>query len=96
VSRVLSGQRTLVFQRFLLPEKDHLSFSLIYNDGKRSLDLICKDKVEAEVWFAGLNVLISPGQHGSQHQHIDGIRNGALSFEVNSLQHRPLCEYIIV
>lgn len=57
---------------------------------------ICKDKVEAEVWFAGLNVLISPGQHGSQHQHIDGIRNGALSFEVNSLQHRPLCEYIIV
>ncbi|XP_052152085.1 PH, RCC1 and FYVE domains-containing protein 1-like [Oryza glaberrima] len=81
VSRVLSGQRTLVFQRFLLPEKDHLSFSLIYNDGKRSLDLICKDKVEAEVWFAGLNVLISPGQHGSQHQHIDGIRNGALSFE---------------
>ncbi|CAO2037109.1 unnamed protein product [Urochloa humidicola] len=40
VSRILSGQRTLVFQRFLLPEKDHLSFSLIYNDGKRSLDLV--------------------------------------------------------
>ncbi|KAG8066796.1 hypothetical protein GUJ93_ZPchr0004g39520 [Zizania palustris] len=81
VSRVLSGQRTLVFQRFLLPEKDHLSFSLIYNDGKRSLDMICKDKVDAEVWFTGLNALISPGQHVSQPQHMDGIRNGALSFE---------------
>ncbi|KAL6844313.1 hypothetical protein ACP4OV_025986 [Aristida adscensionis] len=81
VSRILSGQRTLVFQRFLLPEKDHLSFSLIYNDGKRSLDLICKDKVEAEAWFTGLNALISPGQHGSQPQQIGGLRNGNLSFD---------------
>ncbi|RCV14793.1 hypothetical protein SEVIR_3G008200v4 [Setaria viridis] len=81
VSRILSGQRTLVFQRFLLPEKDHLSFSLIYNDGKRSLDLICKDKVEAEAWFTGLSALVSPGQHGSQAQHIDGIRNAGLSFD---------------
>ncbi|KAJ1273568.1 hypothetical protein BS78_06G291700 [Paspalum vaginatum] len=81
VSRIVSGQRTLVFQRFLLPEKDHLSFSLIYNDGKRSLDLICKDKVEAEAWFTGLSALISPGQHGSQAQHMDGIRNTGLSFD---------------
>ncbi|KQJ85411.1 PH, RCC1 and FYVE domains-containing protein 1 isoform X2 [Brachypodium distachyon] len=81
VSRVLSGQRTLVFQRFLLPEKDHLSFSLIYNDGKRSLDLICKDKVETQVWFTCLNALISPGQHGSQPQYTDGMRTGALSFD---------------
>ncbi|XP_062185692.1 PH, RCC1 and FYVE domains-containing protein 1-like [Phragmites australis] len=81
VSRILSGQRTLVFQRFLLPEKDHLSFSLIYNDGKRSLDLICKDKVEAEAWFTGLTALVSPGQHGSQSQYIDGIRNAGLSFD---------------
>jgi hypothetical protein len=29
-----------VFQRFPLREKDHLSFSLIYNNGKRSLDLV--------------------------------------------------------
>jgi hypothetical protein len=29
-----------VFQRFPLPEKDHLSFSLIYNNGKRSIDLV--------------------------------------------------------
>ncbi|XP_027363059.1 PH, RCC1 and FYVE domains-containing protein 1-like isoform X2 [Abrus precatorius] len=64
VSRIIPGQRTAVFQRYLRPEKDYLSFSLIYNNGKRSLDLICKDKVEAEVWIAGLKGLISSGQGG--------------------------------
>lgn len=29
-----------VFQRYLRPEKEYLSFSLIYNNGKRSLDLV--------------------------------------------------------
>jgi len=29
-----------VFQRYLRPEKESLSFSLIYNNGKRSLDLV--------------------------------------------------------
>jgi len=30
----------VVFRRHLRPEKDHLSFSLIYNNGDRSLDLV--------------------------------------------------------
>lgn len=59
VSRIIPGQRTAVFRRYLRPEKDYLSFSLLYNNGERSLDLICKDKVEAEVWLAGLKQLIS-------------------------------------
>ncbi|XVF04869.1 hypothetical protein REPUB_Repub05bG0122200 [Reevesia pubescens] len=57
VSRIISGQRTPIFQRYPRPEKEYQSFSLIYND--RSLDLICKDKDEAEVWFSGLKALIS-------------------------------------
>lgn len=40
VSRIIPGQRTAVFRRYLRPEKDYLSFSLIYNNGKRSLDLV--------------------------------------------------------
>lgn len=40
VSKIIPGQRTAVFQRFPRPEKDYLSFSLIYNHGKRSLDLV--------------------------------------------------------
>ncbi|CAK9187371.1 unnamed protein product [Ilex paraguariensis] len=80
-SRILPGQRTAVFQRYLRPEKDYLSFSLIYNNGKRSLDLICKDKCEAEVWITGLKALISSGQGG--RSKIDGWSDGGLCFEDN-------------
>ncbi|XP_059630523.1 PH, RCC1 and FYVE domains-containing protein 1-like isoform X3 [Cornus florida] len=88
VSRIIPGQRTAVFQRYLCPEKDCLSFSLIYNSGKRSLDLICKDKVEAEVWIAGLKALISSGQGG--RSKVDGWNDGGLYFDVQSLRHQ--CE----
>ncbi|KAG4941618.1 hypothetical protein JHK87_045489 [Glycine soja] len=76
VSRIIPGQRTAVFQRYLRPEKDYLSFSLIYSNGKRSLDLICRDKVEAEVWIAGLKALIASGQGG--RSKIDGWSDGGL------------------
>ncbi|KAK6940018.1 FYVE zinc finger [Dillenia turbinata] len=76
VSRIIPGQRTAVFRRYLRPEKDYLSFSLIYNNGKRSLDLICKDKVEAEVWIAGLGALLSSAQGG--RSKIDGWNDGGL------------------
>ncbi|KAM6565264.1 hypothetical protein CsatA_024392 [Cannabis sativa] len=61
VTRIIPGQRTAVFRRYLRPEKDYLSFSLLYNNGERSLDLICKDKAEAELWFAALKELIPTG-----------------------------------
>lgn len=89
------------------PDKDYLSFSLIYNNGKRSLDLvgdksgfvtfglsmcywfnpfllkiqICKDKVEAEIWIAGLKALISSGQ--ADRSKIDGWNDGGLYFDVS-------------
>ncbi|KAI4328416.1 hypothetical protein L6164_020773 [Bauhinia variegata] len=59
VSKIIPGQRTSTFQRYPRPEKEYQSFSLIYND--RSLDLICKDKDEAEIWFVGLKALVTRG-----------------------------------
>lgn len=59
VSKIIPGQRTAVFRRFLRPEKDYLSFSLIYKNGQRSLDLVCKDQTEVEVWFSTLETLIT-------------------------------------
>ncbi|TKY65720.1 E3 ubiquitin-protein ligase HERC1 [Spatholobus suberectus] len=82
VSRIIPGQRTVVFRRYLQPEKDYLSFSLLYNNGERTLDLICKDKDEADVWFTGLKTLISTGKHnrriGSElfDDGVDFIPNG--------------------
>lgn len=61
VSKIIPGQRTAIFQRYPRPEKEYQSFSLIYSD--RSLDLICKDKDEAEVWFVALKALISRGNY---------------------------------
>ncbi|CAL9194639.1 PH, RCC1 and FYVE domains-containing protein 1-like isoform X1 [Musa acuminata AAA Group] len=74
VTRIVPGQRTAVFRRYLRPEKDYLSFSLIYNNGERSLDLICKDQGELEVWITGLKALISTGQH--QHSRTDSHSDG--------------------
>ncbi|KZV26554.1 hypothetical protein F511_35888 [Dorcoceras hygrometricum] len=71
VLRILPGQRTPVFKRYLRPEKEYLSFSLIYNNGDRSLDLICKDKAESEIWLAGLKALISTGQARSKRTRSD-------------------------
>ncbi|RAL51867.1 hypothetical protein DM860_010585 [Cuscuta australis] len=71
VSKIIPGQRTPVFKRFLRPEKDYLSFSLIYNNGERSLDLICKDNEEVEAWIAGLTALIPTGQACSRRTRSD-------------------------
>ncbi|KAL8238579.1 hypothetical protein R6Q59_015146 [Mikania micrantha] len=54
---------TPVFKRNRQPEKEYLSFSLIYKNGERSLDLICKDIVEVEIWLAGLRHLVSLTQN---------------------------------
>lgn len=79
VSRIISGQRTPIFQRYPRPEKEYQSFSLIYND--RSLDLICKDKEEAEVWFSGLKALIS---RSHQRKWRTDSRSDGIPSEANS------------
>ncbi|OVA01155.1 FYVE zinc finger [Macleaya cordata] len=79
VSRIVPGQRTAIFQRYPRPEKEYQSFSLIYND--RSLDLICKDKDEAEVWFVGLKALISRGHNRKWRTE---SRSEGFSSEANS------------
>ncbi|CAJ2639516.1 unnamed protein product [Trifolium pratense] len=68
-----------IFQRYPRPAKEYQSFSLIYND--RSLDLICKDKDEAEVWFSGLKALISRSHHRKWRTE---SRSDGFPSEVNS------------
>ncbi|KAJ4805835.1 Regulator of chromosome condensation (RCC1) family protein [Rhynchospora pubera] len=60
VTKIIPGQRTAVFSRYPLPEKEYLSFSLVYRkkSDERTLDLICKDQAEVEIWFCGLQALI--------------------------------------
>ncbi|XP_042494518.1 PH, RCC1 and FYVE domains-containing protein 1-like [Macadamia integrifolia] len=79
ISKIIPGQRTSVFQRYLRPDKDYLSFSLVYNSGKHSLDLICKDKAQVDLWITGLKALISSGQCG--RSKIDGWTDEGLYFD---------------
>eukprot|EP00258_Populus_trichocarpa_P048386 XP_024464405.1 PH, RCC1 and FYVE domains-containing protein 1 [Populus trichocarpa] len=90
VSKIISGQRTPIFQRYPRPEKEYQSFSLIYND--RSLDLICKDKDEAEVWFSGLKALISRSHHQKwrTESRSDGIPSEANSPRTYTRRSSPL------
>ncbi|XP_044478340.1 PH, RCC1 and FYVE domains-containing protein 1-like [Mangifera indica] len=90
VSRIVPGQRTPIFQRYPRPEKEYQSFSLIYND--RSLDLICKDKDEAEVWFTGLKAVISRShqRRGRGESRSDGISSGANSPRGHTQRSSPL------
>ncbi|OIW04190.1 hypothetical protein TanjilG_00750 [Lupinus angustifolius] len=90
VSRIISGQRTPIFQRYPRPEKEYQSFSLIYND--RSLDMICKDKDEAEVWFSGLKALISRSHHRKWRtdSRSDGVPSEANSPRTYTRRSSPL------
>ncbi|KAK9273771.1 hypothetical protein L1049_018581 [Liquidambar formosana] len=90
VSKIISGQRTPIFQRYPRPEKEYQSFSLIYND--RSLDLICKDKEEAEQWFSGLKALISRSHHRKwrTESRSDGIPSEANSPRTYTRRSSPL------
>ncbi|XP_038903739.1 PH, RCC1 and FYVE domains-containing protein 1-like [Benincasa hispida] len=82
ISRIIPGQRTAVFRRYLRPEKDYLSFSLLYRNGERSLDLICKDKGEAEVWFVGLkNLISSRPQHGRSRSDFSDVQDASDFFQ---------------
>ncbi|KAJ8485194.1 hypothetical protein OPV22_017679 [Ensete ventricosum] len=66
---------TAIFQRYPRPDKEYQSFSLIYNE--RSLDLICKDKDEAEAWFVGLKALISLGNYRKLRSESKGDRTSS-------------------
>ncbi|KAL0926186.1 hypothetical protein M5K25_002395 [Dendrobium thyrsiflorum] len=90
VSRIMPGQRTAIFQRYPRPEKECQSFSLIYSD--RSLDLICKDKDEAEVWFAGLKTLISRSHQRKwrTESRSDGVSSGTHSPRTYTRRSSPL------
>jgi hypothetical protein len=52
------GQTTDVFARQLRPDLKHVSFSLLHDGGKRSLDVACKDAAEYGAWVRALGYLV--------------------------------------
>jgi hypothetical protein len=60
ITNITIGQKTDKFQKYPLPALCHLSFSVHYGIGKGkedSLDLICKDELEFDLWVVGIRAL---------------------------------------
>eukprot|EP00794_Sanderia_malayensis_P003524 gene3523-4025_t len=60
IQGLVRGQTTKVFQVNPIPEYESLSFSLIYKQGPitRTLDIVCKDRAEFDIWTVGLDALL--------------------------------------
>lgn len=87
VSGIIPGQRTSTFQRYPRPEKEYQSFSLLC--GKHSLDLICKDKDEAEIWFTALRALISKVNYQKWRSEIKS-NNGSSNFSLTDQESQSI------
>lgn len=62
IKEIVFGQRTEKFRRNNRPDLENLSFSIIYVDAKissqsESLDLVCKDEAEFQLWTTALEAL---------------------------------------
>ncbi|KAF0894456.1 hypothetical protein E2562_039098 [Oryza meyeriana var. granulata] len=87
VSTVVFGQKTMNFLRNRWPEKESQSLSLIYKNGECSIDLICRDRDQAECWFLGLTALTS-----SPYSLLP-LAGSKSSRQVNSCTSSP-CSYL--
>eukprot|EP00898_Chlorokybus_atmophyticus_P008654 jgi/Chlat1/8790/Chrsp90S08135 len=93
VNEIRLGQRTEVFRRHLRPHVDYLSFSLIYDNHTRSLDVVCKDSDELEMWLVGLQALTSDRslQRSTSTASTASANLGALTSRSGaSMQESPL------
>ncbi|KAK4347631.1 hypothetical protein RND71_033970 [Anisodus tanguticus] len=68
ITNIIRGQSTVILQ----PEMESQCISLIYGNGERTLDLICKDKMQAKTWFVGLKAVISRTHH---HRTMDPLKS---------------------
>ncbi|XP_016505051.2 PH, RCC1 and FYVE domains-containing protein 1-like isoform X1 [Nicotiana tabacum] len=64
VTDIIRGQNTVIQQKQLQADMESQCISLIYGNDDHTLDLICKDEMQAETWFLGLKAVISRSRHG--------------------------------
>ncbi|KAM3285466.1 hypothetical protein P3S67_024265 [Capsicum chacoense] len=68
ITNVIRGQNTVILQ----PEMESQCISLTYGSSDRTLDLICKDKMQADTWFVGLRAVASMTHH---HRMVDPLKS---------------------
>jgi len=85
------GQNTPNFKRNPIPQYESCSFSLLYSG--RSLDIVCKDKREFDVWTTGLQALMNGFNnpdavetHVSQHVRRQTMTDDKLKVSLGTLK----------
>lgn len=73
ITSISQGQKTEVFRRSKQPQLEVASFSVIYNDGSDTFDVVAKGSDEAEVWYQTLSTLHSASQEGQDVTQITDI-----------------------
>ncbi|XP_065839142.1 uncharacterized protein [Oscarella lobularis] len=65
MTEIVHGQKTKVFESSPVPEYEPFSFSVLYHkfSANRSLDVVCKDKREYDIWTRGLEALMRGFRH---------------------------------
>jgi hypothetical protein len=67
-NRLAEGQETKVFQRNGRVDLKNRSLSIIHSNGKKTLDLVCKDDREYRVCVIALRYLIAYGPPADHHK----------------------------
>ncbi|KAM1012029.1 hypothetical protein ACFX2C_047307 [Malus domestica] len=63
VTKIIPGQWTVSLRGKLEPERKGQSFSIVYAHSECSLDLMCKDEIQCDLWILGLRALTSLHRH---------------------------------
>eukprot|EP01083_Nonionella_stella_P070485 188609_1 len=58
ICEIVDGQFTSIFRRFPSPGLAHCSFSILYNENTKTLDLIAKTQLDFEMWTKTLRELV--------------------------------------
>lgn len=107
MTRLESGQRSEIFKKNKASKShpEHLSFSLYYKIGsnERSLDVVCKDQMECDIWVRGLLYLIKNkdtivAEAGDLTQDLDHFDGAVKIVNVKNLHqqmhaHLDLCTW---
>jgi len=68
MKEVLEGQQTEIFKQCTQSSLEKASFSIIYGNKMKTLDLVAKSHEEAKLWAKGLRGLIKANQQGKLHK----------------------------
>lgn len=61
MTELMKGQTTKVFQNYPVPQRESMSFSVVYKIARslQTIDVVCFDKQQFDTWTSGLQALMS-------------------------------------